>query len=176
MYVYCNSYQRKTNPNKNQFRQNGITYIFNFLWLQGNCYFYLCTIHTYKHDTAKLIRLQIFIPDVRNFYIVAALMSVTVFQYPLTLLQPAATKLSLITNTFISFLFDKITHNHRNINNRIKDQMNNKMVTKNINLGLRSWLKRSVIVSSTICILSVSFFPLIPCTDLNAFVWQLDIT
>jgi hypothetical protein len=119
--------------------------------------------------------LQILIPDVRKFHAVAALMSVTVVQYPLALLQPAATKLSLITNTFISLLFDKTTCNHRNING-IKYKMNNEMFTKNINLGLHSWFKKSVILSSTTCIFSVSFFPLIPRTGLNAFIWQLDIT
>jgi len=54
--------------------------------------------------------------------------------------------------------------------------MNNEMVTNNINLGLCSCLKKSVILSSKICILSVSFFPFITCIDLNAFTRQLDIT
>jgi uncharacterized membrane protein len=54
--------------------------------------------HTYKHEKAKLTILQVLIPEVSQFYAVAALMSMTVVQYPLALLQPVTTQLALITN------------------------------------------------------------------------------
>lgn len=125
--VYSNIYHRKTNPNKNQFRQTG-TYFLTILWLQGSCYLYLYTVYTYKHDRVKLIILQILIPDVRDLYTVAALMSVTVVQYPLALLQPVAINLLLITNRHLFHYYltklHVITEIYKQQNKRSTEQQN----------------------------------------------------